>query len=401
MASVKNIERELQLLEDGGSVEGLLIDPFEYITEPDIHNLIFQHLSPSDVKNLFLVSHARNKAASTSKQAMLKLDLVTETKRKIIKQKFASILKSRRHYQRAIIKFDCFGQLKQKAGLIEKFAHSLEELELRTTKRHLPVPSDLCFPQLRKMKMFIQEISFVDFHRILSSTTDRLKQLELNCAQDLFNYPMPSFGAKLTSLSLLFVCQPFELQQPLKDILLEMSPTLKFMRINDCTLNTLEFLFKEMKVLSVLQTDMGVKFENNNLKAIRNQSIDTLIWEHGCGFTFFLSISSTARSLLQSMENLQTIEIPSCDEIRLRNILTVCQHIKRIKIVFWRDFEHPSDYYRMLTEKYPSVPKDIEIDHSCSDDRCCYDPERLSDYFDDDDDIWDDDYEYDYDIVWW
>jgi hypothetical protein len=172
--------KRLKLQHEIVSAESILIDPMEVIREPLLQDLIFQHLSGSDVKNLFLLSKTWNQAASESSKAMSKITLsIYEGMRmlpgfkkpKLVEiscQDVTLLLNSNRRYKNANIYLQDKKNLKRKKELLLKRFVSLVDLQYEGTQWFgLP---------------------------ILKSLNSRLHTLEITgCNKEEFEYILTSF----------------------------------------------------------------------------------------------------------------------------------------------------------------------------------------------------------------
>jgi hypothetical protein len=114
--------KRLKLQHDAEWANRVEIDPMEVIREPHLQDLIFQHLSGSDVKNIFILSKTWNQAASESSKAMSKITLkIVDYKKRIPSKDVTLLLKSNRKYQNADIHLDCKTDINRKELLVKKF----------------------------------------------------------------------------------------------------------------------------------------------------------------------------------------------------------------------------------------------------------------------------------------
>jgi hypothetical protein len=302
------------------SLDKTATDPLEKLV-PDVHDLIFQYLSASDVKNCFLVSKSWKQSLHNSRKTMLKFKFVmTGTK------------------------FNPFPK---------EISEFLENLDVRGSFRSkLKFPCDLKFSKLKELKLSILGIEEV--HSILRCTTDCLLELKIGWIKwkKLFSVPMPPITAKLVSLDMSGL-NPDGDQQHLKDFLSTMSSSLKSLSIKCINHAVFEFIL-EMEALEVLEIDSR---QLDLASGSKNRTITTLKLKK------YFDPTRTNFSFvgLRAFENLQTLHLNWCYSDMLQNILRECRDGQEVRIGVWIGTNRPRDVYEDLIRHEEFIARNVTV----------------------------------------
>jgi hypothetical protein len=315
--------KRLKLQHEAEHAKEIVIDPIEVIREPLLQDLIFQHLSGSDVKNLFTVSKTWNQAASESSKAMSKIELhVSESGDRLATGSFPLkdikiLLNSNRRYQHARFWLRRETNINRKLLLLERFSPSLVGLEYfcDTETANSTANSEWNFPKLEWL--YMSTFSEHQSIGVLQGATV-LMQLVLGCSS------MPrlmSVSSSLTSLRI-FECSKEELEYILAS----------FPNLKDFFVGVLSFI---------------------EISKLENQSITE--------FTF--GVGKLPNNTISSMKNLEFCHCFTCDEPNLRKILTEGKRLKKVKVEGWNTHENlsPIEVYETLMASDRSIPRNIEI----------------------------------------
>jgi hypothetical protein len=317
----------LKLQHEADYANKFVMDPIEVIREPLLQDLIFQHLSASEVKNLFTVSKTWNQAASESRKAMSKIKLkVKDCKNRygtgtgsIPFKNMKILLNSNRQYQNASFFFAFKTNFNRKIQLVERFSPSLVGLEYfcDTETANSTFSSGLNFPKLEKLATYTVS-----------------EQQTIGVLQ----------GA--------IVLKEFDLRRSSSiPILMSVSSSLTTLNVGKCSKEDFEYIltsFPNLREFHVkqLSIDEISKFNNQNI-------ID-----------FSAGVTRLPNNIISSMKNLEIFNIWSCDESNLPMILTEGKHLKKINISYWSPFNNsltPTEIYENLMASDPTIPRDIEI----------------------------------------
>jgi hypothetical protein len=317
--------KRLKLQHEAERASEIVIDPIEVIREPLLQDLIFQHLSASDVKNLFTVSQTWNQAASESRKAMSKIKLdLNENRaecRSIPLKDIRILLNSNRRYQNARFWFIRETNINRKILLLERFSLSLVDLQyFCDTKTAKYATSELHFPKLEKLLFFLATNSEQQFIRVLQGATV-LKEVYLNYCSS-----MP--------------------------VLMSVSSSLSSLKITMCYKEMFGYIltsFPNLRKFSVY----GFLF--SGISKFNNQSITEL--------TLPGRYLPLPNNVISSMKNLEFVNYRACIESDLRKILTEGKRLKRVNIKKWNQRENltPIEIYETLMASDRTIPRNIEI----------------------------------------
>jgi hypothetical protein len=331
------------------------LDPLEKLV-PDVYDLIFQHLTGSDVKNCFAVSTLWNQALSTSSKTVskLKLVLINENTKSLSPEDARILCQSKRQYKHAEIMVSSNREMSRKMSILKEISESLENLEVRGNWHfNLIFPTDVKLPKLKTLKL--SSLKTEEIQSILRWIPACLLQLKINKRQNksLFSSPIPPITAKLTSLDIEGLnLDSRQSEQHLKDFLGPMSSSLKSLSIPSYNHSNLEFIIEEMKsleVLSICSDQLVAAF------VTRNQTIRTLKLRMSIFHEDDLFIN------LSSIENLQTLQMDWCQKEKLENVLRQCKDGQLVQIGEWYGIESPHAVYENLIQSDRSVARNITV----------------------------------------
>lgn len=303
-----------------------VVDPIKIVLdEPDLHDLIFQYLSGSDVKNLFTVSKSWNEAVSTSKTAMSKIKLVVNGIKLL--SDTTLLLNSNRRYQNASFDFYSGIDIERKMLLLKRFSLSLVELSLSVDSRtSAKPPSELNFPKLKKLTVSTNLMDVAT--GFLEATTKQLEELQL-----IYE---PMFAKD---------CLPVSAPP---------SSSFKILKLHKCNKKSFEYIIRELRSLKTLEV---CAFEFDKIphdSPDKNESITTLQLKYS---------SEIPRNVIRSMKNLQVIETSLCDKRAIVRILREGKNLKEIKIKYWNDRNDLQTFYNKLIRAHPSLPHGIKFEY--------------------------------------
>jgi hypothetical protein len=317
--------KRLKLQHEADRANEIVIDPIEVIREPLLQDLIFQHLSGSEVKNLFTVSKTWNQAASESSKAMSKIMLeVIECEiysLAITRKDIGMLLNSNRRYQNVFFWFLYKTNFDRKILLLERFSQSLVDLEYSGGPRtaNSTFSSELQFPKLEKLA--VESDSEQQIIKVLQGAT-ALKELQLEYYSSI-------------------------------PCLMSVSSSLTTLAISGCSKEEFEFILTAFPNLRDFQVGRFSFFEISKFK---NQSIKEF------SFGFGYSYKPLPINIISSMKNLEITVCRSCNESNLRKILTEGKRLKKVKINYWtRKNLTPNKVYETLMASDRSIPRNIEI----------------------------------------
>lgn len=247
-------------------------DPLKSLTDPTIHNLIFQHLTGPDVLVLFTLSKAWNRAASKSTKAMSKIVLrVDEVKAKnpFSANDFKELLTTPRLYQKMCYRLKSRDHVRSKTLLLQKLAPTLLELTFEN-------PSGSVFydsVEINKKKVVVHELpvlrtlklrvaNFQDARLLLLATTPRLTTLAMDTGMIImFEQPVdPRVVPELVNLSLTrnFFIQNI-LHKPttenFRKFLTDRFESLRFLKI-ELHASELSFILRDLPYLTTLHLNL-------------------------------------------------------------------------------------------------------------------------------------------------
>jgi hypothetical protein len=328
--------KRLKLQHEAELANEIVIDPIEVIREPLLQDLIFQHLSGSEVKNLFTVSKTWNQAASESSTAMSKIKLkVVEYKLETISRNDSEILlKSNRRYQHAKFWFVrdktninreiLRRRISEVIQLVEIFSPSLVDLEYtddisyRTARSTFS--SELHFPKLEKLVI----------HTSVQQTIAVLQGATV--LKDLHSFHASISGLMFVSSSLttLNMHMFFYMSQGDFEYIITALPNLRKLQVGG--FDFVEF-FKDSKLY--------------------NQNITE----------FIINIAKyLPNNVISSMKNLEIFNCCDIDESNLRKILTEGKRLKRVEIALWeRQDLSPNEIYETLLASDRTISRNIEF----------------------------------------
>jgi hypothetical protein len=310
----------LKLQHEAERADEIVIDPIEVIREPWLQDLIFQHLTGSDVKNLFTVSKTWNQAASESSKALskIKLNIIEyESYSGIARESIRMLLNSNRRYQNAAFCFVRKTNFDRKILLLERFSPSLVDLNFsvgpRTAK--FEFNSELHFPKLEKLDI---ETSSKQTIGVLQGATV-LKELRF---PDSSMLELMAVSSSLTTLEISRECskEGFE-------YILTAFPSLKKFRVKEFSPSFLE------------------------IAKLNNQSITEFSYDY----------KPLPNNVISSMKNLEFMNCWCCEEPNLRKILTEGKRLKRVKINNWFEDTAPTEIYETLMASDPMILQNIVI----------------------------------------
>jgi hypothetical protein len=345
------------------AADELSLDPMENIL-PELHDLIFQHLTGSEMIKCSTLSTTWNKSFSTSRQAMSRIKVCLLTS-----ERWETSNIERRYKNARVVLQDepescVVSFLKDK-----RITLHLENLELLGDwKLNLHFSQYVAFPPLKSLKM--KGLGVQAVQTLLGLAPDCLRELEIELevmpeSLLFFINPMPPLSAKITSLNLQICLMVTEGLQPnVINFLRSMSSTLKSLTVQRLVDDTFEFVLKEMKaleVLSIWDTQWKVACDT------RNQSISTLELKKDEVISFF----SPDVIALETFQNLQTLKLDRCNTEILEKVLKQCKDGQRVEIKWCRGSQSPFVVYENLLHSDPSIPRNVTIVHECSEPNCC------------------------------
>lgn len=327
------------------------------ISEPYLYDLIFQHLSGQDVKNVFELSEAWSQAANTSKVAMSTIELnIDDSKLSLMLPTDVGLLQDTdRRYQSVRFSIKYKYNLAEKVRIIENISRSLRELHFDAADwLDVKFSPDLSFPNLKRMNVRNGNVPAVK--QVLSASLKYLENLSINGSIDIFREPiLPDTKVKLTSLTLSPSMSSLVMRgQNFQAFLLSTSSTLRYLSLDSCDGITLELILTKLPVLQNLRIlkfyDPDFKQLSNNVK---NQSVDSLIWNN-----FYTNFSL---SILKSLENLENLEVFYCQKDLLYRCLKESRKVKTITIWYWIGQQLPFECYEDFKRDDPTIRCDVSI----------------------------------------
>jgi hypothetical protein len=315
-------DKRLKLQYEAEHADRIVFDPIKVIREPWLQDLIFQHLSASDVKNLFTVSKTWNQAASESSKAMSKIELhVSESKGQCRTGSFplkdiGMLLKSNRRYQNVVFYSAYRTNFDQKILILERFSKSLVDLlyVCGTDTENSTFTSGLHFPKLAKLVISTGSEQTI---KVLQGAT-ALKEIVL---------PRSSMSN-----------------------LMSVGSSLTILEVRVCSKEELEYILTTFPNLREFRLEEDVDFLE--ISKFNNQSITEFS---------FGGYKPLPNNFISSMKNLELLYCRISDESRLRKILAEGKRLKRVKICYWDQRENlkPTEVYETVMASDPTIPGNI------------------------------------------
>jgi hypothetical protein len=335
-------------------LEEMSSDPIVFITEPDVHNLIFKYVSGSDVINILKVSTSWHKAALRSPNAMRKLKVVVyDGKSDVAYPSNPKEFIAGRIYRAAKIMLQVDGGMSEKMELLEILAPTLEELEIVCLNKNIPYPRSLKLPKLRKLSLVETEHS--DTINFILMTSDCLESVQVNTRvlDTMFEEPIPAINARLTSISLgVRNHWSIESQQVnFENFLYSMSSTLTSFDIDFCSKEAFTLVLSQLPVLNRFQA-ARLMFDAAP-EGLTNYTIRTFVWNS----------RNLPKNALKVMKNLDLIILTDGDVYRMEAGLRAGPHITTMTVLAWRGTVCPCKHYKRLADAYPWIPKGVTIEY--------------------------------------
>ncbi|CRK88148.1 CLUMA_CG001933, isoform A [Clunio marinus] len=364
-------------------------DPFEYINEFHLRNLVLQHLRFDEVLSASTVSPKWKEIIANSDSAMsrMKMNFYDSSSTYPTRTEVTKLLKSSRRYKALEFDFRLMSNIERKLLLLKRFSLSLVDLTL-TYRCRVPInklPLNISFPQLRTLQLDIclksnnlitecftqvEDLETITFNGAgghTQSTIDlikrqnKLKKLNIECwnREILFAHNVfKDAKFKLESLSW-NSCEKKPLsitpQINFNEFLLQHSNTLTFIFIDTITKIDLMVIVNDLKALKTLHFHI-ILGSRTDLIFKSNHCIQELKTNE------FYGVELLPKGLLKSLKAIEHLILNHLDEDILNWIAGNLMSLKKLTYDTASEIQDINAYYSLLTSRLGHLGWNVNIE---------------------------------------